>query len=316
MRKALGIDVGSNSIGWAFIIENQQTGGIEEIVHLGSRIFNKSVEDNTPTPKNQKRRQMRLTRRVLERRARRKHNMMHYLVKQRLLPAELAESAQPEIPLNKLGDPYELRSKALNQQLTPHQFGRVLLHFVARRGFLSSKKSVLGDLMDDPDIQVYLEEIEAHNTSDKTQSAQEKEQKKEEGQFKAEIDQLRERITQSGARTLGEYLFKYGQPNKRNRAHNADVLRTDRAMYREELQAIWAQQQQYFTHLPDDFVERIEKIIFYQRPLKLKKDRIGICSLEPKKYRAKKPYWNHSGFGICKMSITLNTMMFLKRRKA
>ncbi|MFK5915727.1 MAG: type II CRISPR RNA-guided endonuclease Cas9, partial [Woeseiaceae bacterium] len=41
--------------------------------------------------------------------------------------------------------------------------------------------------------------------------------------------------------------------------------------------------------LPSDFMEDnkgIKQIIFYQRPLKLKEDRIGKCSLEPKKYRA------------------------------
>ena len=52
---------------------------------------------------------------------------------------------------------------------------------------------------------------------------------------------------------------------------------------------IWREQKNHFSRLPNDFMadnQGIKKIIFYQRPLKLKKDRIGRCSLEPTKYRA------------------------------
>jgi CRISPR/Cas system Type II protein with McrA/HNH and RuvC-like nuclease domain len=99
---------------------------------------------------------MRLGRRVLQRRARRKQRMVNYLISLDLLPQALSNNFGQEKLLNELGDPYELRTKGLDQQLEPHQFGRVLLHFVARRGFLSSKKQVAGDLVDDPDTQTYL----------------------------------------------------------------------------------------------------------------------------------------------------------------
>jgi hypothetical protein len=48
------------------------------------------------------------------------------------------------------------------------------LHFVARRGFLSSKKQVAGDLVDDPDTQTYLSTLDSKQTKD------------EEGQFKVD----------------------------------------------------------------------------------------------------------------------------------
>jgi hypothetical protein len=87
-------------------------------------------------------------------------------------------------------------------------------------------------------------------------------------------------------RTLGEYLFNLEVGKvKRNRSHDGGHLRTDRAMYKDELHKIWETQQSYFD-LPSEFISEIEKIIFYQRPLKLKKDRVGKCSLEPKHYRA------------------------------
>ena len=91
----LGLDLGSNSIGWAILKANnaeKPTG----LVDLGSRIFNKAVEDKTPTPKNEKRRDSRLARRVVQRRARRRHRMLNYLVGLNLLPAKLKDGSQPE----------------------------------------------------------------------------------------------------------------------------------------------------------------------------------------------------------------------------
>jgi len=276
-KKILGLDLGSNSVGWALLEQNGSE--ITRIIDLGSRIFIKAVEEKVPTPKNVKRRDMRLGRRVLQRRSRRKQRMLNYLVSLNLLPKELQDHTQPEIILNGLGDPYELRTKGLEKQLLPHEFGRVLLHFVARRGFLSTKKQVAGDLVDDPDTVAFLTELDDKPTSDK-----------EEGAFKADISEVRNAINEAGARSLGEYLYKQVQGQcKRNRSHEGGHLRTDRKMYQDELELIWQQQSPYYSHLPGDFMEKdkgIKQIIFYQRPLKLKKDRIGKCSLELKNNRA------------------------------
>ncbi len=271
-KKILGLDLGSNSIGWALM--NEADDEVNQIIDLGSRIFNKAVEEKVPTPKNQKRRDMRLGRRVLQRRARRKLRMTNYLISLDLLPQALSNNFGQEKLLNELGDPYELRTKGLDEQLTPHEFGRVLLHFVARRGFLSSKKQIAGDLVDDPDTQTYLSTLDSRQT------------RGEEGQFKADIAQVYQAIEDNNARTLGEYLFNLEVGKvKRNRSHDGGHLRTDRAMYKDELYKIWKKQQVYFD-LPDEFISEVEKIIFYQRPLKLRKDRVGKCSLESKHYRA------------------------------
>ena len=64
-------------------------------------------------------------------------------------------------------------------------------------------------------------------------------------------------------------------------------MRTDRQMYRDELELIWQQQKQHHPVLTDTVKEELETIIFYQRPLKLRADRIGKCSLEPTKTRAR-----------------------------
>jgi len=105
-KKILGLDLGSNSIGWALLKETE--GKPSEIINVGSRIFTKAVEEKTPTPKNVKRRNARLTRRVLQRRARRKLRMLNYLIQLELLPKELTNNPTPEIILNELGNPYTL----------------------------------------------------------------------------------------------------------------------------------------------------------------------------------------------------------------
>ncbi|MBT5833448.1 MAG: type II CRISPR RNA-guided endonuclease Cas9 [Deltaproteobacteria bacterium] len=288
IKKILGLDLGSNSIGWA-LLENKD-GRPQKIIDLGSRIFTKAVEDKTPTPKNVNRRESRLTRRVLQRRSRRKQRMLNYLISLDLLPKSLRDNPAPEIILNTLGDPYELRAVALDKPLEKHQLGRVFLHFVQRRGFLSNRKTILGDLVDDPDVTAVLAEAESEEDTST-------EQAKEETVFKKQISVLRQTILETLApqnskskdnkcRTLGEYLYTIKAPlTRRNRTHSGGELRTDRQMYRDELDLIWKQQATHHTVLNEDVKEQIEEIIFLQRPLKLRSDRIGKCSLEPKKNR-------------------------------
>ena len=278
-RKILGLDLGSNSIGWALL--NEEDNGPAGFIGSGVRIFTRAVEEKTPTPKNAKRRQRRLARRVVQRRARRKQRLLAYLIKLDLLPATLAGNSQPEVTLNSLGDPYALRAKALDDPLTQHELGRVLLHLVQRRGFLSNRKTTLGDMVDDPDVQSVLEELEGEEDTSS-------ERAKEETAFKKDISQLRDDITASGCRTLGEYLSKKSLHElKRNRAHDGGHLRTDRQMYREELAAIFASQTPHHDTLTDEVRSEIEEIIFKQRPLKLRSDRVGRCSLEKKNTRAR-----------------------------
>jgi CRISPR-associated endonuclease Csn1 len=277
-KMVLGLDLGSNSIGWALL--EQQDGKPNRIINLGSRIFIKAVEEKTPTPKNAKRRNARLIRRVLQRRARRKQKMLNYLLSLKLLPDELQDNYSPEAILNSLGNPYKLRAKGLDQALTAYELGRVLLHLVQRRGFLSNRKVLLGDMVDDPDV---IAELNVLEESDEEQTARDK----EETAFKKDIAELRATINQANCRTLGEYLATLDHHDcKRNRLRSGGHLRTDRQMYREELALIWEQQIQHHPILTEQVREKFEQIIFYQRPIKLKADRLGKCSLEPKRQRA------------------------------
>ena len=62
-RTIFGFDLGTNSIGWA-VLEEDTNGNPSALIDMGSRIFQKAVEDKTPTPKNLKRRMARLARRI------------------------------------------------------------------------------------------------------------------------------------------------------------------------------------------------------------------------------------------------------------
>lgn len=277
-QKILGLDLGSNSLGWALLegTDGKATG----IIDSGCRIFNKAVEEKTPTPKNVKRRDKRLARRVNQRRARRKSRMLNYLVILDFLPLELKESLQPEIILNGIGDPYKFRAAALDRPLSVYEFGRVMLHLVQRRGFLSNRKTLIGDMVDDPDVKAVLEEMEFKEESIQSEN--------EETLFKKDISELRAAIQKRGCRTLGEYLSQFDMhDSKRNRARDGGKLRTDRQMYRDEFNQIWLEQTKHHSILTEEVKSQFEEIIFKQRPLKLRSDRVGKCSLEPKKNRAR-----------------------------
>ena len=286
-QKILGLDLGTNSVGWALL--EGRGGKPREIIDVGVRIFNEAIDSKNKTPKNAQRRQARLARRVLQRRARRKRKMLSLLVKQGFLPHKALSSTNLEGILHELGDPYELRARALNDRLSEHELGRVFFHLVQRRGFLSNKKTLLGDMADDPDVKEILQQDDKpDNQSD---SDEEKKKNKEESEFKRHISELRNKIEASGARTLGEYLHKHRKNNlKRNRSHAGEYeyLRTDRRMYQEEFDKIVKAQRRLGASLPQETVEaELHKIIFFQRPLKFRSDRVGKCTLELGKNRAR-----------------------------
>lgn len=251
---------------------------------MGVRVFQKAVQEKVPTPKNKKRRDARLARRITQRRARRKARMLNFLVSLDLLPPSFSGHIKPEIELNNLGDPYELRAKALDDALSPYELGRVFLHLVQRRGFQSNRKVLLGDMVDDPDALAILANSGLEHSAEELT------------EFKQDIDDLRKTIHDGGYRTLGEYLNSIpNNETKRNRNRDGGRRKTDRQMYKEEFWAI-IDKQSAFHDVLSIHKEALFEIIFFQRPLKLKKDRVGKCSLEKKNTRSKKAWSDYQRF--------------------
>ena len=279
MTRTLGLDLGTNSIGWALVSEEGDalTGALEG---CGVRIFEEAVDARTRTPKNKARRDARLARRVLQRRARRRALLRTQLADAGLLPQEIKEATDIERVLNETGDPYRLRAKALDEPLGPHELGRVLLHLCARRGFLSNRKVRWGDLRDDPDARDLVESEEERQRKDDTTGRSDEE--KEEGKLIEEIAGLWNAMRDRGARTLGEYLAGLPRGERKRARH------TDRRMYEEEFEAVWNAQAEHHEVLDDGLMAELHRTIFHQRLLKLKGGRIGNCSLEPLRPRAAK----------------------------
>lgn len=280
----MGLDLGTNSIGWALVRQGDPL-RIDALEGCGVRIFEPSVEDGWEhTPKNKGRRDARGARRTIQRAANRRKQLRKQLVEAGLLP-DLANAKQPEKALDEIGDPYDLRKRALDERLEPHQVGRVLLHLCARRGFLSNRKTRWQNLMDwdeTRDLIAVIEQEEERQRKDKTgKSAAERKEEEEQGKIIKELAGLRNAIKVAGARTLGVYLAGLPEGERKRARH------TDRQMHQEEFEEVWAEQaKRHPGILTDDLKARVHTAIFHQRPLKLDGGRIGNCSLEPQLPRA------------------------------
>ncbi|HPD31060.1 MAG TPA: type II CRISPR RNA-guided endonuclease Cas9, partial [Phycisphaerae bacterium] len=86
-------------------------------------------EDKRGAPKNQARRQKRSQRRTLARRSARKRHLRSFLTQAGLLPTDPAD-----LEMLFQANPWYLRREALSRPLTPHEFGRIVVHLSQRRG--------------------------------------------------------------------------------------------------------------------------------------------------------------------------------------
>ena len=244
MATILGLDLGSNSIGWAFVDTTDS-----KITAAGVRVFTEGVDNPggaQEESKNAARRAARLTRRGYKRKLMKRSRLITLLRKVNMFP-----NRSEDIPDYYAMDPYELRRKGLYEELTPCQFGRVLLHINKRRGFLSNRKT---DTKDDTKIFKGYED-------------------------KIGITETQEAIGEDGFKTLGEYLASLDPHEVRRRSRF-----TLRKMYLDEFSCLWNTQKScnpnFYT---DELKKSLEKIIFYQRPLKSQKHLVGNCSLEQSK---------------------------------
>lgn len=146
MRYRLGLDLGTNSLGWA-VIELDEHGRPFRLVRVGSRIFSDGRNPKDGSSKAVERRGPRQMRRRRDRYLRRRKRYIQALIAAGLFPSGEAEQ-QGLLSLN----PYRLRAEGLERELTPYEFGRALFHLQQRRGFKSNRKTdkVSADADKDP----------------------------------------------------------------------------------------------------------------------------------------------------------------------
>lgn len=270
----LGLDLGTNSVGWANLALDQNNEPLK-IIASGVRIFSDGREPKTGEPLAIARRIARGMRRRRDRFLSRKKTLMNYLIQINLMPKDEISRKKLEL-LN----PYELRTKALYEELKPKELARALFHLSQRRGFKSNRKEIQKD---------------AENTNEGIDKKTKKDNSKVTDNDKRE--QLEKKIEESNAKTLGEFLYKQRLLENLSTRSKPDenALYATRKMYEDEFEII-KNNQQKFQNISEENWQRIREIIFYQRPLK-SQDK-GVCRFINKfKFEAKKlPDWAENLF--------------------
>jgi CRISPR-associated endonuclease Csn1 len=275
MARILGLDLGTNSIGWAIVDDK-----LNKILGIGSRIFPMGVENlgdgDNEMSKNASRTGARGVRRQFFRRRLRKKILLKALSENSMCPIIANDfedwKKTKKFPTEKLAtwfalNPYELRQKALIEKLTLEEIGRIFYHLIQRRGFLSNSRK-----------------------GGKDDGAIFKGNAKE---GKIGIDETLESID---GKTLGSYLYEIYPKENMPFQDGLERIRnryTTRKMYVDEFELIWNKQSQFHTNLNDDLKEVLggrkqdgykeDGILFHQRPLRSQKHLVGNCSFEPTK---------------------------------
>ena len=244
----LGLDLGSNSLGW-WVLWLDDKGEVSGIGPGGVRIFPDGRDPKSEASNAQQRRVARGMRRRRDRYLLRRDDLMQALVALGLMPHDLtARKALEHL------DPYELRAKALDNALPLHHIGRALFHLHQRRGFKSNRKS--------------------DSKSD------------EKGAIKEATRKLVAAMTAEGARTLGEFFWRRHQKREPVRVRNRGSATKDtydfyptRDLVLQEFKEIWRSQAPHHAELSESAREQLEGILFRQRGLK--SPPVGKCTFEP-----------------------------------
>lgn len=267
MTKILGIDTGTNSLGWA-IVEKQADE--YHLLDKGVNIFQEGVkiEKGIESSKAAERTSHKAARVRNYRIKLRKIRLLRILSDAHLCsPLSKAELSawrlKKEYPKNELfmqwqatdddseKTPYAYRHKCLHESLDFNSMtdryilGRAFYHMIQRRGFLSNRKDQSAD---------------------------------DTGKVKESISNLTQEMHDAGYEYLGDYF--YSLYNKGEKIRNHYTARNEH--YLAEFKAI-CEKQDLDKNLGPEVVRQIEKAIFDQRPLKSQKGQVGKCVFEKNK---------------------------------
>ncbi|WP_081694237.1 type II CRISPR RNA-guided endonuclease Cas9 [Flavobacterium suncheonense] len=183
MARILGLDLGTNSIGWAIVDKN----GTEfSLVDKGVRIFSEGVksEKGIESSRAAERTNYRSARKIKFRRKLRKYETLKVLSQNGMCPLSVDEvngwrkSGFKQYPLNpeflkwlRTDDnqninPYIFRDRASRQKVSLYELGRALYHIAQRRGFLSNRLDQSADGIIEqhaPNIESRIEEAQTVN---------------------------------------------------------------------------------------------------------------------------------------------------------
>lgn len=272
MKRILGIDTGTNSLGWAVIDRDED--GACRLIKKGSYIFQEGVKEGDGSSKSAERSGYRRLRRQYFRRRLRKIEVLKVLIDLGWCPYLSAEAlhlwhTKKQYPMDEDfmawqrtdekydKNPYAYRHICLHDELNldneaeRYILGRAIYHLAQRRGFMSNRLEQNGDEDD------------------------------ENGKVKQGISKLSEEIAEAGCDYLGDYFYKlYSEQGNTVRIRSRY---TDReAHYKKEFAAICERQ-----HLSSATVKALERALYFQRPLKSQRFSVGKCVFEAKRKKAR-----------------------------
>lgn len=180
MARILGLDLGTNSIGWAIV---DREGVDFSLVEKGVRIFSEGVksEKGVESSRAAERTGYKSARKTKYRRKLRKYETLKVLSANGMCPLSIEEveewkkSGFKNYPLNpeflkwlrtsedENINPYFFRDKASKQKVALYELGRALYHIAQRRGFLSNRldQSAEGVFEEhNPQIQSLIEDLD------------------------------------------------------------------------------------------------------------------------------------------------------------
>ena len=133
--RRLGLDLGTNSIGWC-LLDLDSHGDPVSIFRTGVRIFSDGRDPKSLGSLKATRREARSARRRRDRFIQRQRFLINELMRLGLMPED--DDQRHALAFK---DPYSIRKKALDEQVHPHEMGRAIFHINQRRGFKSNRKS-------------------------------------------------------------------------------------------------------------------------------------------------------------------------------
>lgn len=276
MKWRLGIDLGTNSLGWwAFQVKRDgQRWRVQKSLDGGVYIF---PEGREPSKRGRvgdsnavQRRLARSMRRNRDRRKTRLRAFIRELVHLELMP-EYGEKRDKLFQAPAMAadpdryNPYRLRAEGLERTLEPYELGRALFHLGLRRGFKSNR-------------------IESSDEDG--------------GNLKERIDDLAYAL---GEKTLGQFLWdrlkaeredlKFGEKPKGIRFRGSEEFYPSRSMYAEEFDAICHRQTQHHSLTTEDWERLRNRYVLFQWPLKPVER--GACQFFPEEQR----HWRDTPIG-------------------
>ncbi|MCD6332582.1 MAG: type II CRISPR RNA-guided endonuclease Cas9, partial [Bacteroidales bacterium] len=222
MKKVLGLDLGTTSIGWAYVHESENDNEKSSIQKLGVRVVPVSTDEETDFQKgksitlNADRTLKRGMRRNLDRYQQRRSYLIEILKQHGFINRD---TILTETGVKSTFETYRLRARAVNDRIEKEEFARVLLMINKKRGYKSNRKAnndEEGNLIDGMTIakQLYEQKL-----------------------------------------TPGQYVFRMLSEGKRN---IPDFYRSDLL---NEFNQVWNFQREYYPDiLTDDFKKQIEGI--------------------------------------------------------